>query len=184
MGAMIDGVWRRDQDAAPTKSGGFVRPETVFRDHIQPGGRFLPEPGRYHLYVSLACPWAHRTLILRRVKELEGLVGLSVTHWLMGDDGWTFADGPGVVPDPYGAAALHEIYARAAPHYTGRVSVPVLWDKLEKTIVSNESADIMRMFNSAFDGAGAVPGDYYPAALRSEIDALNARIYSTVNNGV
>ena len=118
-------------------------------------------------------------------KGLEAAVGLSVTHWIMGDDGWTFTGGPGVVPDPFGAKALHEIYARADPRYTGRVSVPVLWDKVEKTIVSNESADIIRMFNSAFDGAGAAPGgDYYPAALRSDIDALNERIYATVNNGV
>ncbi len=184
MGEMIDGVWRRDQDAAPTANGGFVRPATEFRHQIEPGGRFPPESGRYHLYASLACPWAHRTLIFRRLKGLEAHIGLSVTHWLMGDDGWTFADAPGVVADPWGAHALYEIYARSDPHYTGRVSVPVLWDRIERTIVSNESAEIIRMFNSAFDGLGATPGDYYPGALRPSIDALNERIYATVNNGV
>ncbi len=181
---MIDGVWRRDQDAAPTAHGGFVRPATVFRDRIEPGGRFPPEPGRYHLYVSLACPWAHRTLIFRRLKALEAHITLSVTHWLMGEDGWTFTDAPGVVADPWGAQALFEIYARADPRYTGRVSVPVLWDRVERTIVSNESAEIIRMFNTAFDTVGAAPGDYYPVAHRPEIDALNERIYATVNNGV
>ncbi len=184
MGKMIDGVWRREQDAAPTTNGGFVRPATAFRDRIEPGGRFPPEAGRYHLYVSLACPWAHRTLIFRRLKGLEGHIGLSVTHWLMGEDGWTFDIAEGVIPDPLGARALHEIYARADRHYTGRVSVPVLWDLREGTIVNNESAEIIRMFNSAFDGAGAAPGDYYPEDLRPEINALNERIYATVNNGV
>jgi putative glutathione S-transferase len=184
MGEMRDGVWHREQDAAPTSGGAFARPETVFRGDIEVGGRFAPEAGRYHLYAALACPWAHRTLIFRKLKGLETLIGLSVTHWLMGDDGWTFVPAEGVIPDPLGAHALHEIYRRADTHYTGRVSVPVLWDTRSGTIVSNESADIIRMFNSAFDRLGAVLGDYYPAALRAEINALNARIYETVNNGV
>ena len=152
---------------------------------MRPGGEFPPEPGRYHLYVSLACPWAHRTLIFRKLKGLEAMIGVSVVHWLMGDDGWTFADGPGVIADSVnGAEKLWQIYVKAKPDYTGRVTVPVLWDKKTGTIVNNESSEIIRIFNSAFDGLGAAPGDYYPAALRPQIDALNARIYETVNNGV
>jgi putative glutathione S-transferase len=184
MGEMIDGIWHPTTGGAPTHRGGFLRPATVFRSHIAPGGRFPPQAGRYHLYVSLACPWAHRTLIYRRLKGLEAMIGLSVTHWMMGDQGWTFAPGDGVIADPLGAHALHELYARADPRYTGRVTVPVLWDLADNTIVSNESADIIRMFNTAFDSQGAAQGDYYPQPLREEIDALNARIYDCVNNGV
>jgi putative glutathione S-transferase len=184
VGQLIDGVWQRDSDAAPAVGGAFVRSATVFRDRIEPGGRFPPASGRYHLYVSLACPWAHRALIFRQLKGLDGQIGLSVTHWLMGEDGWTFAPGDGVIGDPFGATLLHEIYTRAEPRYTGRVTVPVLWDTHEKTIVNNESADIIRMLGTAFDGAGATPGDFYPERLRGEIDALNERIYSAVNNAV
>jgi glutathionyl-hydroquinone reductase len=186
MGRMVDGVWQREDRIARADTGGaFVRPDTRFRDWIVRGGRFPPEAGRYHLYVSLACPWAHRTLIFRVLKGLAPIIGVSVTHWLMDEDGWSFAPGEGVVPDPlFGASRLHEIYARADLHYTGRVTVPVLWDMRAGTIVSNESADIIRIFNSAFDGIGAKPGDYYPEGLREEIDALNARIYDTLNNGV
>ncbi len=185
MGQMIDGAWVREERDLTAPSGAFLRPPTRFRDRIALGTRFAPEPGRYHLYVSLACPWAHRTLIFRRLKGLEPMIGLSVVHWLMGEDGWSFAPGEGVLPDPVlGARFLHEVYGRADPHYTGRVTVPVLWDCATGTIVNNESAEIIRIFNSAFDGAGAAPGDYYPAALRAEIDALNDRIYATLNNGV
>ena len=184
MGQLVDGVWTDAEGAVPTQGGAFARPQSAFQGKIDPGGRFPPQAGRYHLYVSLACPWAHRTLIFRRLKGLGSHIGLSITHWLMGEDGWTFAPGPGVIADPFGAHALHEIYTRAAPNYSGRVSVPVLWDKVGQTIVSNESADIIRMFNSAFDGVGALDGDYYPAEHRSEIDALNEHIYATVNNGV
>jgi putative glutathione S-transferase len=186
MGRMVDGVWRRDDHLTRNAGdGAFIRPETSFRDHIAPGGRFAPEAGRYHLYVSLACPWAHRALIFRALKRLDPFIGVSVTHWLMGENGWTFEPGEGVVADPlFGANFLHEIYARADPTYSGRVSVPVLWDRAENTIVNNESADIIRMFNSAFDGVGAAAGDFYPLALRGEIDALNERIYGTLNNGV
>ena len=185
-GRMIEGRWMSEANAAAHDAkGAFARPASAFRGAVAPEGEFAAQAGRYHLYVSLACPWAHRTLIFRKLKGLEEIVGLSVVHWLMGDDGWTFADGPGVIPDSVnGAAKLHEIYALAKPDYTGRVTVPALWDKARKTIVSNESADILRMFNSAFDGVGAKPGDYYPENLRGEIDALNARIYETVNNGV
>jgi putative glutathione S-transferase len=184
MGEMIDGVWRRDRDPAPTAGGDFIRPATVFRDRIEPGGRFPPQAGRYHLYVSLACPWAHRTLIFRRLKGLHEQIGVSVTHWLMGEDGWTFEPGDGVIPDPFGATLLYQVYTRADPHYTGRVTVPVLWDTHENTIVNNESADIIRMLGTGFDGAGAAPGEFYPESLRAAIDALNERVYSTVNNGV
>jgi len=185
MGMMIDGAWVRENRVRSDAAGEFRRPDTTFRDRIEPGGRFPPEAGRYHLYVSLACPWAHRTLIFRRLKRLEGIIGLSVVHWLMGDDGWTFADGEGVIPDPVmGARCLHELYARADARFSGRVSVPVLWDRATDNIVNNESAEIIRIFNATFDGIGAAPGDYYPAALRAEIDAVNARVYATVNNGV
>ncbi len=184
MGSMVDGVWQQEEPGVPSAAGAFQRPATLFRSHIDPAGRFPPATGRYHLYASYACPWAHRTLIYRRLKGLARHIGLSITHWLMAAEGWTFDAADGVIPDPWGARALHEIYARADPHYTGRVSVPVLWDSQERTIVSNESAEIIRMFNSGFDDAGAAPGDYYPLILRREIDALNDRIYATVNNGV
>ena len=193
MGLLVEGRWvDRPSDAAESK-GRFVRRDSAFRNWITPDGRpgpsggggFQAEEGRYHLYVSLACPWAHRTLILRALKGLERLVPVSVTHWFMGAQGWTFEDGPGVVPDPVsGARFLHEIYARADPDYTGRVTVPVLWDKRRGTIVNNESSEIIRMFNAAFDGLGAPAGDFHPADLREEIDAVNARVYDTVNNGV
>jgi putative glutathione S-transferase len=185
-GQLIEGRWETQSGPAThDKRGAFARKPTTFRNWIEPGGEFPPEAGRYHLYVSYACPWAHRTLIFRKLKGLEGMIGVSVVHWLLGDEGWTFTPGPGVVPDDVnGAQRLYELYARAKPDYTGRVTVPVLWDKKRATIVSNESADIIRMFNSAFDGLGAAPGDYYPERLRPEIDALNARIYETVNNGV
>jgi putative glutathione S-transferase len=185
MGRMMDGVWHADEAGMPGAGGRFQRPETRFRDRIAPGGRFPPEAGRYHLYVSLACPWAHRTLIFRRLKGLEGMISLSVTHWLMGEQGWSFAPGEGVVPDSVnGAQDLHEVYARADPRYSGRVTVPVLWDRDTGTIVNNESAEIIRMLNDAFDGIGATPGDWYPAPLRAEIDAVNERVYATLNNGV
>lgn len=193
MGLLVEGRWQ-DQWYDTKKSGGrFQRSQSAFRNWVTadgaPGpsgeGGFRAEPGRYHLYVSLACPWAHRTLIFRRLKGLEGMISLSVVHWLMAENGWTFAEGEGVIPDPIGHARyLHEVYTRADPHYSGRVTVPVLWDKQRGTIVSNESAEIIRMLNTAFDGVGATEGDFYPAALGEEIDALNDRIYDSVNNGV
>ena len=192
MGLLVNGSWS-DEWYDTSKSGGaFQRSESRWRNWVTPGGRpgptgrggFAAAAGRYHLYVSLACPWAHRTLILRRLKGLEGMVGLSVVNPVMREGGWSFAPGPGVAPDPGGAAHLHEIYTRAEPGCTTRVTVPVLWDLQTGTIVSNESADILRMFNSAFDGIGALPGDYYPEPLRQSIDALNSHIYATVNNGV
>jgi putative glutathione S-transferase len=185
MGQMIDGAWVRENHLAATVNGAFQRPPMTFRDTIAPGGKFPPAAGRYHLYVSLACPWAHRALIVRALKRLEPLIGVSVVNWFMGEDGWTFVPGEGVVADPVmGATHLHQLYSRADPRFTGRVTVPVLWDLASGTIVNNESSEIIRVFNTAFDGFGAAPGDYYPEALRGEIDAVNERVYATVNNGV
>lgn len=193
MGLLIDGVWRDAWYDTRATDGRFVRPRTTFRSWVTPdggagptgGAGFAAEPGRYHLYVSLACPWAHRTLIMRALKGLESLVPVSVVHWRMGDHGWTFADGPGVIADPvHGADFLYQVYLAADPAYTGRVTTPALWDRKTGTIVNNESSEILRMFATAFDAVGARPGDYYPADLRDEIDGLNARIYDAVNDGV
>ena len=192
MGAFVNGTWR-EGDFPHDTSGHFVRPDAPFRNWItasgEPGpsgvGGFKAEPGRYHLIISLACPWAHRTLIFRRLKGLESMISLSVVHWLLGERGWTFDPGPGVIPDPlFGASELREFYVKARPDYSGRVTVPVLWDKKTNTIVNNKSSEIIRMFNSAFDGVGAAEGDYYPSGLQPEIDEVNARVYQTVNNGV
>lgn len=192
MGLLINGRWH-DRGYENTPEGAFVRSESQFRNWITsdgaPGptgrGGFRAEPGRYHLYVSLACPWAHRTLIFRVLKGLQDMISVSVTHWLMGAEGWTFKPDDGVVADSInGARYLYEVYTAAVPDYSGRVTVPVLWDRQNHTIVSNESAEIIRMFNSAFDKVGARRGDFYPAALRGEIDALNSLIYDRVNNGV
>ena len=192
MGSLIEGRWQ-SEPPKKSKSGQFVRQPTSFRNWITPDGSagptggagFEAEAGRYHLYVSLACPWAHRTLIFRKLKNLENMISISVVNSFMGDDGWTFEKGDGVVPDTVnGKAYLYEIYTEAKPDYTGRATVPVLWDKNRKIVVSNESAEIIRMFNSAFDSIGANPGDYYPQALRDEIDELNDLIYANVNNGV
>ena len=193
MGFMRDGEWISDNDRWARSDGEFVRAAAPLRNWVTADGSagptgvggFKAEPGRYHLYISLACPWAHRTLILRALKGLESAIGLSVVNWLMREDGWTFAPGQGVIPDPiHGATLLRDIYTASDPRYSGRVTVPVLWDKESKRIVSNESADIVRMFGSAFDRVGAKHGDYYPEPLRAEIDAVNARVYDTVNNGV
>jgi len=187
MGELIAGTWQRNGFESVLADGQLRRPPSVFRNWITtgPDSSFGAEPGRYHLYVSLACPWAHRTLIMRNLKGLADLIDVSVVHWLMGEDGWTFDPDLGVVPDSVnGATFLHEIYTLSDPACTSRVTVPVLWDKLNRRIVSNESADILRMFNSAFDGCGAATGDYYPAEHRNEIDAVNARVYATLNNGV
>ncbi|HEY1450301.1 MAG TPA: glutathione S-transferase family protein [Solirubrobacteraceae bacterium] len=185
MAELSDAVLHRE-----LKDGEFRRQDSRFRDWIGSDPRtgetrFPVVAGRYHLYVSLACPWAHRVLILRALKGLEALIPVSVTHWLMAEHGWTFAPGEGVIADPlFGAQYLYEIYTSADGHYSGRVSVPVLWDKHTQAIVNNESSEIIRMLNGAFDGVGARPGDYYPQELRPEIEELNARIYDTLNNGV
>ena len=193
MGLLVDGKWQ-DRWYDTGKSGGrYIRSDSQFRNWVTADGSagpsgtsgFKAEPGRYHLYVSLACPWANRTLIFRSLKGLEDAISISVVHWLMADNGWTFEPAEGVIPDPVQHADfLHQVYTAADPGYSGRVTVPVLWDKKTSTIVSNESAEIIRMFNNAFDDVGAKPGDYYPEPLRGEIDEINSRLYSAVNNGV
>lgn len=193
MGLLIDGKWHDRWYDTQATGGRFVRQDSVFRSWITPDGRpgptgtggFAAEPGRYHLYVSWACPWAHRVLIMRALKGLEEAISISAVHWLMAEHGWTFAAAPGVIPDEVnGAERLHQVYTAADPAYTGRATVPLLWDKATGTIVNNESAEILRMLGSAFDAAGARRGDYYPKALRPEIDRLSATIYDRVNNGV
>jgi len=193
MGLLVEGKWQ-DRWYDTSKSGGrFIRTDAQFRNWVTADGMagptgkggFKAEAGRYHLYVSLACPWANRTLIFRLLKGLEDMISVSVVHWFMAENGWTFEPAEGVVADPVNHAEfLHEVYTAADPAYSGRVTVPVLWDKQTGSIVSNESSEIIRMFNSAFDGIGAKPGDYYPGELRDQIDEVNARVYSNVNNGV
>lgn len=180
-------------DKSSSGSGRFVRKPSAFRNWITPDGArgptgeagFKAERDRYHLYVSYACPWAHRTLILRALKQLEPFVGVSVVHWHMGPEGWSFEPGPGVVPDPVlNARRLADVYDADGRPHDNRATTPLLWDKLGRRIVSNESADITRMFNSAFDGLGVPRDDYYPADLRPEIDTLEQRIYEQLNDGV
>jgi putative glutathione S-transferase len=193
MGMLVDGKWHDVWYDTKSSKGRFVRSEAQFRNWItadgSPGptgtGGFKAEPGRYHLYVSFACPWAHRTLIYRKLKGLESMISLSAVNSYMGPEGWTFESGPRVIPDPINhAQRLYEIYLAADRHYTGRATVPVLWDKEQATIVSNESAEIIRMFNNAFDDVGASSLDLYPEEHRREIDELNDYIYSNINNGV
>lgn len=193
MGLLVEGKWV-DQWYDTKKTGGrFVRTQAQFRNWITADGSagptgqagFKAEAGRYHLYVSLACPWASRTLIMRALKGLEDMISVSVVHPLMLENGWTFEEGEGVVADPiFQARYLHEVYTAVQPDYTGRVTVPVLFDKKTKTIVNNESSEIIRMFNSAFDGIGAKPGDYVPAEWLEEIDTVNDFVYHRINNGV
>ncbi|NLS15583.1 glutathione S-transferase family protein [Rhizobium sp. P40RR-XXII] len=193
MGMLVDGVWHDVWYNTEETKGHFKRAASQFRNWVtadgSPGptgtGGFKAEAGRYHLYVSLACPWAHRTLIFRKLKKLEELISVSIVDPLMLENGWEFKgkDG-GTVDHLFGAKALWEIYTKADPHYSGRVTVPVLWDKQTGMIVNNESAEIIRMFNSAFDGLTGSKADFYPADLSADIDALNERVYDTVNNGV
>lgn len=190
MGQLVEGNWTSDDAAARHRDGRYVRATTQFRNWITPDGSpgvsgtggYEAEAGRYHLYVSSACPWAHRTILYRKIKGLENLVGMSVVSPRALETGWDFTDG--LVDHLYGSNHLYEIYAKSDPAYSGRVSVPVLWDKAQNRIVNNESAEIIRMLNSAFDHLGAASGDYYPAEHRAAIDAINERIYQTVNNGV
>lgn len=195
MGLLVDGKWH-DKWYDTDKTGGkFEREAARFRNWVtadgSPGpegqGGFPAESGRYHLYVSMACPWAHRTLIFRKLKGLETHIGVSVVHPDMVENGWEFrSDSQQHRDHLYGLSFMHQIYTKAAPDYSGRVTVPTLWDSKKETIVSNESADIIRMFNSAFDDLDGVDGDldFYPVALREEIEAVNDRVYHTVNNGV
>lgn len=194
MGLLVDGVWQDTWYDTKSTGGKFQRSAAAFRNWLTADGSsgpngesgFAAEKNRYHLYVSLACPWAHRTLIVRQLKGLESLVSVSVVNPLMLEHGWTFStDFPGATGDSlYNLDYLYQIYLKADPHYSGRVTVPVLWDKKNQTIVSNESSEIIRMFNTAFDDLGAKPGNYYPEALRGQIDELNGWIYDTINNGV
>jgi putative glutathione S-transferase len=192
MGLLVDGRWQ-DKWYESSKDGAFQREQAQRRNWLttdgKPGptgvGGFAAEPGRYHLYVSLACPWAHRTLILRKLKGLESLIDVSVVSWLMLENGWTFDQNLGSTGDKLDHFEfMHQRYTADTADYTGRVTVPVLWDKQQKRIVSNESSEIIRMFNGAFDDLTGNDLDFYPAPLRGEIDALNERIYPAVNNGV
>ena len=196
MGLLVQGNWRDQWYDTESTGGEFVRQDAAYRNWVTADGAagpsgeggFRAEPGRYHLYVSLACPWAHRTLIFRVLKGLEDVISVSVVHPHMLEHGWEFRDceaGGFTAGDPlFGSDYLYQVYCRAKPDYTGRVTVPVLWDKQRNTIVNNESADIIRMLNSAFNAFSPSDADYYPADLRSEIDAVNKRVYARVNNGV
>ena len=189
MGSLVNGAWTNDPQ--PAADGRFARPESRFRSHVTANGDsatggFKAEPGRYHLYVAYNCPWAHRAMIFRALKGLEGMVSMSIALPNDRANGWRFGNAfPGSTTDEAnGFTWLHQAYSAADPVYTGKVTVPALWDKQTRSIVNNESSEIIRMFNSAFDSLGAKPGDYYPAALRSEIDAINAIVYQDLNNGV
>ncbi|MEI2300201.1 glutathione S-transferase family protein [Ensifer sp. MJa1] len=193
MGRLVDGVWQDVWYDTVATNGHFKRSASQFRNWVTSDGSagpsgdagFKAEAGRYHLYVSLACPWAHRTLIFRKLKKLEDLISVSVVDPLMLSQGWEFKEGGiGTADHLFGSKALWQIYTRADANYSGRVTVPVLWDKQQNTIVSNESSEIIRMFNSAFDGLTGSTLDFYPEELRAEIDALNTDVYSDVNNGV
>lgn len=194
MGQLVDGTWHDTWYDTKSTGGAFVRKPASFRNWVTPDGApalsgeggFAAQSGRYHLYVSYACPWAHRTLIFREIKGLSDHIDVSVVHPDMLTDGWTFdTDFPGATGDTlHGARFMREVYTRALPDMSGRVTVPVLWDKERDTIVSNESSEIIRMFNSAFDGLTGNTLDFWPQALRDRIEEVNARIYSTVNNGV
>lgn len=193
MGLLVEGQWHTDWYDTKSSNGKFVRKESHFRNWVTANGEagptghggFKAQPGRYHLYVSLACPWAHRTLIFRKLKGLEEMISVSIVNSFMGDEGWTFDPGNGVIADEVNhTKRVHELYTLAMPDYTGRVTVPILWDKQRNTIVSNESADIIRMLNSAFDGLGASAGDFYPGDKRQHIDEINELVYHNINNGV
>jgi glutathionyl-hydroquinone reductase len=182
---MVNGEWVEEREH--DEQGHFVRKDSVFRDRVTADGSsgYRAEPGRYHLYISLACPWAHRTLIYRKLKRLEDVISLSVVDPVMGERSWHFSDGPGCIPDTvHGFEHLHQVYTLAQPDYTGIVTVPVLFDKQTNRIVNNESSEIIRMLNSEFDAWGDASLDFYPEALRAEIDAINERVYDKVNNGV
>ena len=194
MGLLVDGKWQDKWYDTKSTGGRFKRSESQFRNWVTADGSagpsgdsgFQAESGRYHLYVSYACPWAHRTLIVRALKGLQEHISVSVVHPHMLENGWELRDdfdganGDGL----YGFSKLYELYLKADASYTGRVTVPVLWDKQRETIVSNESAEIIRMLNTSFDGLGAAPGNFYPEALQAEIDAINDPVYNHVNNGV
>jgi len=193
MGLLQNGQWVDKWYETKSTNGQFMRVDAQFRNWITADGSagpsgengFKADIDRYHLYISHACPWAHRALIFRTLKGLESVISLSIVDWYMGEHGWTFGSNDKTVGDEVNHSQfLHQIYTKAQPNYSGRVTVPVLWDKYKETIVSNESSEIIRMMNSSFDHLGALEGDYYPAENRKEIDSMNDRIYTTVNNGV
>lgn len=193
MGLLVDGKWHDQWYDTEGNGGRFIRQESQFRNWITPDGSagptgeagFKAEPGRYHLYVALACPWANRALIMRNLKGLEKMISVSIVNPLMAENGWTFDSEEGVIPDPViDANYLYEVYTHVESGYSGRVTVPVLYDLKQNKIVNNESSEIMRILNSAFDDVGAKEGDYYPEALRPEIDEINEKVYHAVNNGV
>jgi len=187
MGLLVEGKWQDKWYDTKSTGGRFVRRKSQFREWVTADGSsgFKAEPGRYHLYVSLACPWAHRTLIFRKLKKLEGVISLSIVDPLMEENGWEFSDYESSIEDSVnGSDYLHQIYTTAKPDYTGRVTVPVLWDKEKKTIVNNESSEIILMLNSEFDEFGNSTQDFYPPELRDEIDQINEVVYHNINNGV
>lgn len=185
MGLLVDGKWHDKWYDTKESGGRFVRSDSQFRNWITEDGEFKAEPNRYHLYVSLACPWASRVMIMRKLKGLEKMISVSVVNPLMAENGWTFAPDEGVVADPVmDADYLYQIYTKAEPNYSGRVTVPLLYDLQQNKIVNNESADLMRILNSAFNHIGAKEGDYAPEELLSKIDAMNEKVYHNVNNGV
>lgn len=180
MGRLVEGNWHDEWYDTESNGGAFVREHAGFRESITQGGRFAPESGRYHLYVSLACPWAHRTLIMRHLKGLDNHIEVTAAEPHMLEQGWTYDP-----PEPlYGYTRHHQLYTHAKTDYTGRVTVPVLWDKQLQTIVNNESAEIIRLFNSAFDDLTGNTLDFYPEHLRAEIEQINQRVYDEINNGV
>jgi len=187
MGQLIEGVWKNEWYEADD-AGRFIRPETQFRCAITGDGKerwISAEPGRYHLYISLACPWAHRALIMRKLKKLEQAISISIVDYYMGDNGWTFTDAPGCIPDTVNHKKfLYEIYTKASPEYSGRVTVPVLWDKKENNILCNESSEIMRMLDTQLDSLGDATVNFYPEHLREEVDRVCEAIYGPINDGV
>ncbi|MEP3231569.1 MAG: glutathione S-transferase family protein [Hyphomicrobiales bacterium] len=193
MGLLVEGVWHEEWYDTKTTNGKFVRKDSTFRNWVTHDGKAGPSgvggfkagAGRYHLYVSHACPWAHRAMIFRSLFGLEEMISISVVDHLMRDKGWEFSDNEGAIPDPlFGAKVMADIYVKADPKFTGRVTVPVLWDKETSTIVSNESSEIIRMINDGFRDLSALKHDFYPASMRGEIDAVNERVYHDINNGV
>ena len=187
MGYLEQGVWHKEWAGRHDARGNFLRQESRFRGRVTRDGSsgFRAEPGRYHLYVSLACPWAHRTLIFRALKGLDSAISVSIVDPLMLEDGWAFSEFPGCVPDTVnGARYLREVYTKADPRYSGRVTVPVLWDRETGAIVNNESSEIIRMLNGEFEDIARRHEDYYPQSLRAEIDAVNRLVYENINNGV
>ena len=193
MGLLVKGVWKDQWYSTKETGGRFVRQDAGFRNWVTADGSagpsgdggFKAEAGRYHLYIGHACPWANRTAIFRNLKGLQNAIDVSIVHNFMGSDGWTFELEEGATGDQLnGFAFMRDVYTAAKPDYTGRVTIPVLWDKERSTIVSNESSEIIRMFNSAFAGIATNDVDYYPESLRAEIDAVNERVYHTLNNGV